>query len=61
MAAVPRWIYHRPQGVNCDHVDWVVRETHSVKWISSGLRAPVWDLVMLRALDGFPRVQEGGL
>jgi hypothetical protein len=29
------------QGVNCDHVDKVVSETHSMKWISSGLRAPV--------------------
>jgi hypothetical protein len=29
------------QGVNCDHVDKVVCETHSMKWISSGLRAPV--------------------
>ena len=28
------------QGVNCDHVDEVVSETHSMKWISSGLRAP---------------------
>jgi len=28
------------QGVNCDHVDKVVSETHSMKWISSGLRAP---------------------
>jgi hypothetical protein len=30
------------QGVNCDHVDKVVTETRSMKWISSGLRAPVW-------------------
>jgi hypothetical protein len=29
------------QGVNCDHVDKVVSETRSMKWISSGLRAPV--------------------
>ena len=29
------------QGVNCDHVDKVVTETRSMKWISSGLRAPV--------------------
>jgi hypothetical protein len=29
------------QGVNCEHVDKVVSETHSMKWISSGLRAPV--------------------
>jgi hypothetical protein len=29
------------QGVNCDHVDNVVAETHSMKWMSSGLRAPV--------------------
>ena len=28
------------QGVNCDHVDKVVTETRSMKWISSGLRAP---------------------
>jgi hypothetical protein len=28
------------QGVNCDHVDKVVTETKSMKWISSGLRAP---------------------
>ena len=25
------------RGVNCDHVDKVVCETHSMKWISSGL------------------------
>jgi hypothetical protein len=25
------------QGVNCDHVDKVVSETHSMKWMSSGL------------------------
>jgi hypothetical protein len=29
------------QGVNCDHVDNVVIETHSMKWMHSGLRAPV--------------------
>jgi hypothetical protein len=29
------------QGANCDHVDKVVTETHSMKWMSSGLRAPV--------------------
>ena len=29
------------QGVNCDHVDKVVTETKSIKWISSGQRAPV--------------------
>jgi hypothetical protein len=29
------------QGVNCDHVDKVVTETKSMKWISSGLRAPI--------------------
>jgi tRNA(Arg) A34 adenosine deaminase TadA len=29
------------EGVNCDHVDKVVSETYSMKWISSGLRAPV--------------------
>jgi hypothetical protein len=29
------------QGVNCDHVDNVVIETHSMKWMSSWLRAPV--------------------
>jgi hypothetical protein len=29
------------QGVNCDHVDKVVTETYSMKWMSSGLRAPV--------------------
>ena len=27
------------QGVNRDHVDKVVSEIHSMKWISSGLRA----------------------
>jgi hypothetical protein len=29
------------QGVNCDHVDKVTTETRSMKWMSSGLRAPV--------------------
>ena len=29
------------QGVNCDHLDTVVTETRSRKWICSGLRAPV--------------------
>jgi hypothetical protein len=29
------------QGVNCDHVDRVVTETYSMKWMSSGLRSPV--------------------
>jgi len=29
------------QGVHCDHVDKVVTATESMKWISSGLRAPV--------------------
>ena len=29
------------QGVNCHHVDRVVIETDSTKWMSSGLRAPV--------------------
>jgi hypothetical protein len=28
------------QGVNCDHVDKVVTETKSMKWMSSGLQAP---------------------
>jgi hypothetical protein len=28
------------QGVNCHHVDRVVTETDSMKWRSSGLRAP---------------------
>ena len=27
-------------GVNCDHVDKVVTATESMKWMSSGLRAP---------------------
>ena len=29
------------QGVDCDHVDKVVIETYSMRWMSSGLRAPV--------------------
>lgn len=29
------------QTFNCDHVDEVVTESFSMKWISSGLRAPV--------------------
>ena len=29
------------QGVNCDHIDKVTTETRSMKWMSSGLRAPV--------------------
>jgi hypothetical protein len=29
------------QGVNCNHVDKVVTETHSMQWMRSGLRAPV--------------------
>jgi hypothetical protein len=29
------------QGVNCDHVDKVVSETYSMKWMCSALRAPV--------------------
>ena len=29
------------KGVNCNHVDKVVSETPSMKWMSSGLRAPV--------------------
>jgi ssDNA-binding Zn-finger/Zn-ribbon topoisomerase 1 len=28
------------QGVNCDHVDKIVTETHSMKWMCSRLRAP---------------------
>lgn len=32
---------HTFQGVKCDHVDKVVSETYSMKWMSSGLRAPV--------------------
>src|SRR6185437_896970 len=29
------------QGVKCNHIDKIVTETHSMKWMSSGLRAPV--------------------
>jgi hypothetical protein len=29
------------QGVNCDHVDKLVTETYSMKWMSSELRPPV--------------------
>ena len=29
------------EGVNCDHVDKMVTETHSMKWMSSALRAPI--------------------
>jgi len=29
------------QGIACHHVDGVVVETDSTKWMSSGLRAPV--------------------
>jgi hypothetical protein len=29
------------QDVNCDHVDKVVTETYSMKWMSSELRPPV--------------------
>jgi hypothetical protein len=32
---------HTFQGVNCDHVDKVVTATESMKWMSSGLGAPV--------------------
>jgi hypothetical protein len=28
------------QGVNCHHIDRLVAETDSTKWMSSGLRAP---------------------
>ena len=28
------------QGVNCHHVDRLITETDSMKWRSSGLRAP---------------------
>lgn len=28
-------------GVNCNHIDKVVTETQSMKWMSSGLQAPV--------------------
>jgi hypothetical protein len=29
------------QGVNCDHVDTVVTATYAMKWMFSGLLAPV--------------------
>jgi len=29
------------RGVDCEHVDKVVTETYAMKWVSSGLRAPV--------------------
>jgi hypothetical protein len=29
------------EGVNCEHVDKVITETSSVKWMYSGLHAPV--------------------
>ncbi len=29
------------RGIDCDHVDKFVSETNSMKWINSGLRAPV--------------------
>ena len=32
---------HTFEGVNCHHVDKVVTETKSMKWMSSELRAPV--------------------
>ena len=35
------WELHTFQGVNCDHVDKVVTETNSMKWVSSGLKAPL--------------------
>jgi hypothetical protein len=28
------------RGVDCEHVDKVVTETYSMKWMSSGLQAP---------------------
>jgi hypothetical protein len=31
----------RPEGANCDHLDRVVTETHSLRWVSSKVRAPV--------------------
>jgi hypothetical protein len=47
------------QGVNCDHVDKVVAETYSMKWMSSGLRAPVWDHGMLHPSIVFARDWQG--
>ena len=32
---------HTYHGVNCDHIDKVVTATASMKWMSSGLRAPI--------------------
>jgi hypothetical protein len=32
---------HTFQGRNCNHVDKVVKATHSMDWMTSGLRAPV--------------------
>jgi hypothetical protein len=32
---------HTFQGVDCNHVDRILTQTHSMKWISSGLRAPM--------------------
>lgn len=32
---------HTFLGVNCDHIDKLVVETKSTKWIASGLKAPV--------------------
>ena len=29
------------EGLNCDHVDKIVTETDAMKWMCSGLRAPV--------------------
>jgi len=29
------------RGVDCHHIDKAVAETYSMKWMSSGLRAPV--------------------
>jgi hypothetical protein len=46
------------QGVNCDHVDKVVTETKSMKWISSGLQAPAQGPGMRHALDSPARVWE---
>jgi hypothetical protein len=47
------------QGVNCNYVDKVVTETKSMKWISSGRRAPVSEQGMLHAIDGRAGVWEG--
>jgi hypothetical protein len=32
--------YRTFQGVNCDHIHKIVTATESMKWMSSGLRAP---------------------